>query len=107
MYTETVWATLIADEGTTMSHKGLHAINDGGYHEWMETVHGWKPDEAPTLDLAFARALSESIRKDVECTFGIMKKRHRVLRVPCLLSSKERADAVFKTCGIMHNNIQQ
>ena len=39
----------------------------------------------------------------MERTFGIMKKRFRVLRLPCLYRTAEKVDNVFKTCCILHN----
>ena len=45
----------------------------------------------------------ESVRKDVECTFGILKKRWRVLKNPMLLQSKVSIDNIVFTCAILHN----
>jgi hypothetical protein len=107
LFTEQRWHTIIDEEGNTMSHKGLHVVNDGGYHHWLQTIHGWKPDEAPDDVLAVGGALFESTRKNVECCFGIMKRRHRVLKVPSLREDYNDIDAVFKTCGILHNMLLQ
>lgn len=73
LFTEATWQTYRSD-GSLREHKGVHAINDGGYHRWRETMAGQKPDEAGTLALAVAGALSESVRKDSECVFGIKKR---------------------------------
>ena len=48
----------------------------------------------------------ESVRKDVECTFGILKKRWRILKNHILLQSKgckASIDNVVFTCAILHN----
>ena len=45
----------------------------------------------------------ESVRKIVERTFGILKKRFRVLRLPVMYSSGAKLDNVFKTCCLLHN----
>lgn len=45
----------------------------------------------------------ESIRKDAECTYGIMKKRHRVLKVPSLRHSLDAVNCIARCCGILHN----
>ena len=44
-----------------------------------------------------------SIKKDIECTFGILKKRFRILRLPFNLSKKEDIGLVFKACAVLHN----
>ncbi len=53
--------------------KGVHAITDGGYHRWPSTLAGPKPDDAVTSILAQYGSLSESMRTDSECSFGIVK----------------------------------
>ena len=65
--------------------KGVHGINDGGYHRWPETIGGPKPDDAPTVVLEQYGKMDESFRKDSECTFGIVNKRFRWLSIPMLI----------------------
>ena len=47
----------------------------------------------------------ESVRKDVECTSGILKKRWRILNLkdPMSLQSKARIDTIVFTCAILQN----
>lgn len=45
----------------------------------------------------------ESVRKDVECFFGILKGRFRILKLPILYRDKEDIDNVFFACCILHN----
>lgn len=45
----------------------------------------------------------ESVRKDVECFFGILKGRFRVLKLPIPYRSKENIDNMFFTCCTLHN----
>ena len=45
----------------------------------------------------------ESVRKDVECTFGILKKRWRVLNNGILFRDINVCDKVFTTCCCLHN----
>jgi hypothetical protein len=87
--------------------RGVHAINDGGYHRWPETLDGPKPDDATTLVLGQFGKLSEAMRNDSECTFGIGKKRFRILRLPLLVSKKSSVDNIFRTCAILHNMLLQ
>jgi len=43
------------------------------------------------------------MRKDVECTFGILKGRWRILKEGILLHWLKDADPIWKTCFAMHN----
>jgi hypothetical protein len=45
----------------------------------------------------------ESMRKDVECTFGILKGRWRILKSGIRLHSAKAVDRVWKTCCALHN----
>lgn len=45
----------------------------------------------------------ESVRKDVECTFGILKRRFRILKVPMPYTSKEQVENIMFTCCVLHN----
>ena len=45
----------------------------------------------------------ESMRKDVECTFGILKIRFCILRHETRVKSIERCDDIWKTCCALHN----
>jgi hypothetical protein len=47
----------------------------------------------------------ESLRKDVERTFGALKTRFRVLKVPCMWQNPEHLDKEFQFCCILHNMI--
>ena len=56
-------------------------------------------------DTAFSKHL-ESVRKDAERFFGILKGRFRILKLPILFRSRERIDNVFFTCCILHNMLR-
>ena len=45
----------------------------------------------------------ESVRKDVECTFGMLKGRWRILKVPMPFHTKREVDNVFFTCCALDN----
>ena len=45
----------------------------------------------------------ESMRKDVECTFGIMKGRWRILKSGIRLHGVDIADEIWLTCCSLHN----
>lgn len=62
------------------------------------------PTKTPlTLEeIAWSKRL-ESVRKDVECFFGILKGRFRILKLAILYRKREYIDNVFFTCCILHN----
>ena len=45
----------------------------------------------------------ESMRKDVECTFGILKGRWRILKYGIRLWGMKKCDSVWLTCCALHN----
>lgn len=45
----------------------------------------------------------ESMRKDVECTFGIMKGRFRILKIGIRLKKIDSVDQLWCTCCALHN----
>lgn len=45
--------------------------------------------------------------QDVECTFGIMKGRWRILKTGIRLQSRAVIDNVFYTCSILHNMLME
>jgi hypothetical protein len=45
----------------------------------------------------------ESMRKDVECTFGILKGRWRILKTGIRLHGVDNADKIWLTCCALHN----
>jgi hypothetical protein len=45
----------------------------------------------------------ESVRKDIECVFGILKKRFHYLKTFNRLRKQKDIDIAFTTCCITHN----
>jgi hypothetical protein len=56
----------------------MFLICDNGYLTWPTTIYP-HADFDSTLPEVFFPTNLESVKKDVECTFGILKKRWRVL----------------------------
>ncbi|KAH8051341.1 Plant transposon protein [Aureococcus anophagefferens] len=88
-------------DGGVVTEHGAYGIVDGGYHRW-------RPLQAVEKNASEPQAMHlskwlESVRKDVECTFGIMKQRHRLLRSRLLLQDVGTIDDVFFSCAILHN----
>jgi hypothetical protein len=64
--------------GRQLLSRGVYFICDGGYLCWPILVCSFKHSGASTQEGYFSCTL-ESVRKDVECTFGILKKWWKIL----------------------------
>ena len=64
--------------------KGFHFICDGGYHTWPQLIDPYKYQLDDSAEWIWSDHL-ESIGKDVECFFGILKKRFMILKNPMRL----------------------
>jgi hypothetical protein len=82
-------------------YSGAWVIVDNGYLNWSTTVPPMK-SSCSRPEIRFSHWL-ESIRKDVECTFGILKSRFRILKTGIRLHKQEAADKIFLTCCAIHN----
>ena len=80
----------------------MFLICDNGYLTWPTTIYP-HADFDSTLPEVFFSTNLESVRKDVECTFGILKKRWRVLNNGILFRDIAVCDKVFTTCCCLHN----
>lgn len=89
------------DQIIKVKYRGCYVIVDNGYLRWSVTV---PPIKKTTLrnEIRFSDWL-ESMRKDVECTFGILKGRWRCLKYGLRMHSLFQSDAVWKTCCALHN----
>lgn len=82
---------------------GLYFICDGGYHKWRCMQCPFKYATSTEARLWSKRV--ESMRKDVECVFGILKTRFRCLKVPCMWHDASHVDNQMRFCCILHNQI--
>ena len=55
----------------------VYLLCDGGYLHWPELICPFKHEPASSRKGYFSAKI-ESVRKDVECVFGIMKKRWKI-----------------------------
>jgi len=84
-----------------IKYKGGWLLVDNGYLTWSVTV---PPISRTTLRKEIRwSAQVESIRKDVECAFGILKGRWRILKAGVRIHGVIDADKIFKTCVALHN----
>ena len=88
-------------DGVEKEYKGYYLMCDGGYHRWRCLQCGYSQPLGES-DSNYTSHIG-SVRKDVECTFGILKIRFRILRSPIIYKKKVQIDNVFKFCCILHN----
>ena len=88
--------TIVEDD-----YQGAWLLVDNGYLPWSVLV---PPSKHSTTyaELRVSKWL-ESLRKDVECTFGIMKGRFRILKTGIPLHGVGVCDRVWATCCALHN----
>ena len=76
---------------------------DNGYLARPTTVPPIKTSNS-RAEIRFSGWL-ESLRKDVECTFGILKGRWRILKTGIRIHGTDGPDKVFLTCCALHNKL--
>ena len=86
-----------------VTYKGAWFMVDNGYLSWSCTVPPIK-DGVSYEHIRFSEWL-ESMRKDVECTFGIMKGRFCILRNGFRFHSIKKCDQTWLTCCALHNRL--
>jgi hypothetical protein len=82
-------------------YRGCWLLVDNGYHSRPTTIPPIKWTTS-RMEIQFSAWL-ESLRKDVECTSGILKGRWRVLKTGIRLFGIVVPDKVFLTCCALHN----
>jgi hypothetical protein len=85
----------------TVRYTGVWLIVDNGYLSWPTLI---PPITSPSTwqEFRFGKWI-ESIRKDVECTFGILKSRFTILQRGIALHGIEATDKIWLTCCALHN----
>ena len=102
-YKEVVF-TLFDQDGQPRLYKGAYLICDGGY-EGLTILINPNVNSCERSAVIWAEFL-ESVRKDVECTFGLLKCRFHILK-GIRFRSKSVVESTFKTCCIIHNMLLQ
>ena len=88
-------------DGQFITRYGPHLICDNGYHAWLQLMQASKHTAQQHMVLWSTNL--EGCRKDVERTFGILKKRFRALKVPCLIQDCRVVHNLFIACCALHN----
>ena len=73
-------------------------IVDGGYLRWKVGLRDFCDPEYVEW-----RRIMESVRKDIECYFGRLKQRFKILRIPNLRKKKEKIDNMMLTLVAIQN----
>jgi len=81
--------------------RGAYLIVDNGYLNWSCTVPPFGVSN-DIDEICWSKWL-ESMRKDVECTFGILKGRWRILKSGVRLNGVDSVDCIWLTCCALHN----
>ena len=84
-----------------MKYCGCWLLVDNGYLNWSVTVPPMK-SSLLRREIRFSEWL-ESMRKDVECAFGILKGRWKCLKYGIRLQGHKTADQLWLTCCALHN----
>ena len=74
---------------------------DGGYHGWPCLACPFQ--QQPAGPIGNWSTSVESTRKDIECAFGILKKRFLILKNPIRQQIKHNIERMFLTCSVLHN----
>lgn len=98
---DVVWRYFTA-EGEVREERGMYLICDNGYLRWPQSICPYEGANKATLEGYFSTNL-ESVRKDVECTFGILKKRWRILNNGLNYRDIGKCEKIFVACACLHN----
>ena len=84
---------------------GPYVIYDGGYHKWRVMQEPLK-HAVDYIQVRWSKWV-ESVRKDIERVFGIMKKRFIILKHGTEYNTQSKCDYVFLACCMLHNVYQR
>jgi hypothetical protein len=88
--------------GHVMYDRGVYFICDNGYLRWPTSICPYERADSSSLEGYFSTNL-EGVRKDVECTFGILKKRWKMLNNGLEYRDMKVCEKIFVTCCCLHN----
>ena len=91
------WVATTDASGGKKMFRGSYLLCNGGYHRWPCLVFPMKSG-APGSPARKWSMLIESVRKDIEGTFGILKMRFRYLKDFNRMHSLRDVDNGFVTC---------
>ena len=89
-------------DGHVRTNRGSYLICDNGYLRWPTTICPFTRVGSGSAEGYFSSNL-EGVRKDVECTFGILKKRWRILNNGFFHRRIDVCSNIFITCCWINN----
>lgn len=95
----------VGSQVVEVSKSVLYFICDGGYHKWKCTMSANQFDS--TTEGQVYKSRLESVRKDVEDVFGVLKKMFGILKIPINYHSQDTVNYIFVTCCILYNMVQR
>jgi hypothetical protein len=98
-----IWWPYYAEMAGTAMKKGVYLICDNGYLRWPQLVCSYTAGKPCHTEAGFFSSNIKSVRKDVECTFGIIKKRWRILNNGLFYRNIGDCEKIFVTCCCLHN----
>ena len=101
LHREARWS-YYSHDGHVRTNRGSYLICDNGYLRWPTTICPFTRVSCASAEGYFSSNL-EGVRKDVECTFGILKKRWRVLNNGFFHREMEICSNIFITCCWLNN----
>jgi hypothetical protein len=91
------------ERGGIGTEKGVYLICDNGYLRWPQIICLFTVDEPCHTEAGYFSSNLESVWKDVECTFGIIKKRWRILNNGLAYREIGDCEKIFWMCACLHN----
>ena len=85
------------------SSKGVYVICDNGYISWPTTICPFMGSRMNGRLEDYFSSNIESVRKDVECVFGILKGRWASLDKGFKYRKVKTCGDIFLTCAVLHN----
>jgi hypothetical protein len=92
----------LARQNGVQKVRGVGVGVDGGYDGRRQFVAGYEHPRFGTWEWTWSKAF-ESLRKKVECLFGILKRQYNILNVGICDNDMTRVDKVFKVCCALYN----
>ena len=97
-----VWWRYYDCKGMVRHERGVYLICDNEYLRWPQTIPPFIGKPSSMVEGYFSSNL-ESVRKDVECMFGILKKHWKILNSGFLYRNIKVCKMIFIMCACLHN----
>ncbi len=82
---------------------GVYLICDNGFLRWVQLICPYGAGKPVHMEAGYFSSNLESVRKDMECTFGIIKKRWQILNNGLYYHDIGICEKIFVSCCCLHN----